>query len=90
MASVYNFIICQMILEVLYDLDSEVEIVASVGIDQFANVLSLIWTLFQNLAVVLEQVLKEEPLEFFLWTLAIFIYLSCKCLAEDESVYERA
>ena len=54
-----------MVLEILDDLDSEVKVMLSMGVDQFTDVLPLIRAFLDNLAVVLEQVADKELVEFF-------------------------
>lgn len=63
-------ILRNMILEILDYLDSEVEIVLSMGVDQLTDVLSLVRAFLDDLAVVLEQVVDEELVEFFRGTSA--------------------
>jgi hypothetical protein len=44
---------------------------------QLADVLALVRALLDNLAIVLEKMIDEEFVEFFLRTLGILIDLSC-------------
>jgi hypothetical protein len=45
----------------------------SMSINEFTNVLSFIWTFFNDLAVVLEEMINEELIELLRWTIGIFI-----------------
>jgi hypothetical protein len=59
-----------------------------VTIYQFTYVLSLIGALFNNMAVIFEQVIDEKFVEINCWTMMIFIDLSSKSLAENQSIHE--
>lgn len=59
---------------------------ASVRVEEFTHILPLIWALFDDLAVILEQVVNEKLVEFLRRRLLVFVYLSGKCFAEEQSV----
>jgi hypothetical protein len=54
LACVYDLIVVNVVFEVLHYLDSQVQIVLSVTVYKFANVLSLIGALLDDVTVVLE------------------------------------
>jgi hypothetical protein len=88
LASVYDFIIADVILQVLHYLDAEVQVMLSVAINELANVLTLVRALLNNVAVVLEQMVDEELVEVSCWGVMVFINLSCQGLTEDQGVHE--
>lgn len=61
-----------------------------VRIYEFTNVLTFVGALLDDGAVVLEQMVDEELVELFSWTLSVLIDLSGQGLAEEESVGETA
>lgn len=63
LARIDDLIIGDIVLEVLDDFDSLVQVVMGVTVDQFAHVLPLIRALLDDLAVVLEEVIDEELVE---------------------------
>jgi hypothetical protein len=67
LAGIYNFILIDVVFEVLDDLYPEVKIVLSMSVDKLADILPLLWTLFDDLAVVLEEMANEELVEFLSW-----------------------
>ena len=77
MASVYDFIIAYVILQVLHNLDAEVQVMLSVAINELANVLTLVRALLNDVAVVLEQMVDEELVEVSCRGVMVLIDLSC-------------
>ena len=63
LTSINCLIIADVILEVLYDLYPEIEVMLRVTIYQFAYVLTLVWALLNNMAIILEQVVYKELIE---------------------------
>ena len=88
MASVYDFIIADVILQVLHNLDAEVQVMLSVAINELANVLTLVRALLNNVAVVLEQMVDEELVEVSCRGVMVLINLSRQGLTEDQGVHE--
>ena len=60
------------------------------GKDELADLLALVRALLDERAVVSEQVLGEELVEFVPRCILILVNLYCKLLAEHESVCETA
>lgn len=60
----------------------------SVAINQLANVLALVRALFNDVAVVLEQMVDEELVEVSSRGVMVLIDLSRQGLAEDQGVHE--
>ena len=79
-----------MVLEVLHDADALIKVVLGVAEDELTNVLPFIWALADDLAVVLEQVPNEEPVEVLRRRVRVLVDSSRQCLAEDQRVYEAA
>jgi hypothetical protein len=77
LASVYDFIIAYVILQVLHNLDAEVQVMLSVAINELANVLTLVRALLNDVAVVLEQMVDEELVEVSCRGVMVLIDLSC-------------
>jgi len=90
LARVHDLVVGDVVLEVLHDLDALVEVVARVAVDQLADVLPLVRALLHDLAVVLEQVVYEEPVELLLRALLVLVDLLRERLAEDQGVHEAA
>ena len=90
MAGVHNFIIRDVILKVLHDLDALVEVVLRVTVYELANELALVGALPHYLAVVLEKVIQKEFVEVLVRSHRILIDFSRKSLAEEQGVYETA
>jgi hypothetical protein len=88
LASVYDFIITDVILQVLHYFDAEVQVMLSVAINELANVLTLVRALLNDVAVVLEQMVDEEFVEVSCRGVMVFINLSRQGLTEDQGVYE--
>ena len=88
MASIDDFIIADVILQVLHNLDAEVQVMLGVAINKLANVLALVGALFDDVAVVLEQVVDEELVEVSGRGVMILINLPRQGLAEDQGVHE--
>jgi hypothetical protein len=88
LASIDDFIIADVILQVLHNLDAEVQVMLSVAINQLANVLALVRALFNDVAVVLEQMVDEELVEVSSRGVMVLIDLSRQGLAEDQGVHE--
>jgi hypothetical protein len=65
LASIHDLIITNVILKVLYYLDSKIEIMLSVAVNEFANVLALVWAFLDDVAIVLEQVINKELVEIW-------------------------
>jgi hypothetical protein len=88
LAGVYELIAVQMALELLDNFDSDLQVVSGMGIDQLTDLLSLIWALFNHLAVVFEEVPNEEFVEIRSCRVlfAILVNLDGKHLAEDQRV----
>lgn len=63
LARVDNLVVSNMVLEVLHYADALVKVVLGVTEDELANVLPFVGALPDDLAVVLEQVSNEEPVE---------------------------
>jgi hypothetical protein len=53
------------------------------GIDKFANKLSFVWAFFNNLAIVLKEMINEKFIELLRGAVSIFIYSSCKTFTKD-------
>jgi hypothetical protein len=91
LASVNEFIVLQVALQLLDNFDSHLEVVSSVSVDQFADVLALVGALTDDGAVALKEVLDEELVEFVGWTMSLFrVDLERESLAEDKSIRESA
>jgi hypothetical protein len=88
LASIDDFIIADVILQVLHNFDAKVQVMLSVAINQLANVLTLVRALFNDVAVVLEQVVDEELVEVTGRGVMVFIDLSRQGLTEDQGVNE--
>ena len=58
----------------------------SMSINQFANVLSFVWALFDNLTVVLKEMVYKEFVEFFWWARIVIIDFASKNFAENQSI----
>jgi hypothetical protein len=79
-----------VVFEILDYLDPQIEIVLSVTEDEFAHVLAFIGALLDNEAVVLEEVVYEEFIEFRVGTVRVLIDLPGEGLAEDQGVHKAA
>lgn len=79
-----------MILKVLHDLDSQVEIMLGVAEDKFAYILTLVGAFFNDVTVILEQMINEETIEFLMGAGLVFVDFAGKSLAEDQSVHKAA
>lgn len=88
MASIDDFIVADVILQVLDNLDAEVQVMLSVAINKLANILTLVWALLNDVAVVLEQMVDEELVKVSCRRVMILIYLSRQGLTEDQGVHE--
>ena len=88
MASIDDFIIADVILQVLHNLDAEVQVMLSVAINQLANILTLVRALLNDVAVVLEQMVDEELVEVSGRGVMVLIDLSRQGLTEDQGVHE--
>ena len=88
MASIDDFIIADVILQVLHNLDAEVQVMLGVAINQLANVLTLVRALFNDVAVVLEKMVNEELVKVSGRGVMVLIDLSREGLAEDQGVHE--
>ena len=88
MASIDDFIIADVILQVLHNLDTEVQVMLRVAINQLAYVLTLVGALLDDVAVVLEQVVDEELVKVSGRRVMVLINLSRQGLAEDQGVHE--
>ena len=88
MASIDDFIIADVILQVLHNLDTEVQVMLRVAINQLAYVLTLVGALLDDMAVVLEQVVDEELVKVSGRRVMVLIDLSRQGLAEDQGVHE--
>lgn len=88
MTSIDDFIIADVILQVLHNLDAEVQVMLSVAINQLANVLTLVRALFNDVAVVLEQMVDEELVKVTSRGVMVLIDLSRQGLAEDQGVHK--
>ena len=88
MASIDDFIIADVVLQVLHNLDAEVQVVLGVAINQLANVLTLVRALLNDMAVVLKQMVNEELVEVSSRGVMVLINLSRQGLAEDQGVHE--
>lgn len=53
-----------MILKILNHLNSEIQIMARMRVNQFAHELSFVRAFFYDLAIVLEEVVNKELIEF--------------------------
>lgn len=60
MTGVNNFIFLEELLKWLYNLDTHLKVMAAVGIDQLANILTLVWWLLDDWTVVSEKVRHEK------------------------------
>ena len=76
LAGVYELIAVQMALELLDNFDSDLQVVSGMGIDQLTDLLSLIWALFNHLAVVFEEVPNEEFVEMKKYSTIFFSSIS--------------
>ena len=63
LASIYNFIITDVILQVLHDLNAKIQVMLSVAVYQLTNVLPLVRALLNDVAVILEQMVYEKLIE---------------------------
>ena len=90
MASIDDFIIADVILQVLHNLDTEVQVMLRMAINQLAYVLTLVGALLDDMAVVLEQVVDEELVKVSGRRVMVLIDLSRQGLAEDQGVHEAA
>lgn len=88
MASIDDLIIADVILQVLHNLDTEVQVMLRVAINQLAYVLTLVGALLDDVAVVLEQVVDEELVKVSGRRVMVLINLSRQGLAEDQGVHE--
>jgi len=88
LASIDDFIIADVVLQVLHNLDAEVQVVLGVAINQLANVLTLVRALLNDMAVVLKQMVNEELVEVSSRGVMVLINLSRQGLAEDQGVHE--
>jgi hypothetical protein len=88
LACIYDFIIANVILQVLHNLDAEVQVMLSVAINELANVLTLVRALLNDVAVVLEQMVDEKFVEVSCRGVMVFINLSRQGLTEDQGVHE--
>jgi hypothetical protein len=88
LASIDDFIIADVILQVLHNLDAEVQVMLGVAINQLANVLTLVRALFNDVAVVLEKMVNEELVKVSGRGVMVLIDLSREGLAEDQGVHE--
>jgi hypothetical protein len=83
LAGIDYFIIINVVFQVLNDLDSHVEVVLRVAIDELANVLTLVRALFNDVAIVLEEMIYEELVEILMRALVVLVYLPRQGLAEN-------
>lgn len=83
LAGIYDFVVIDVVLQVLDDLDSQVEIVLRVAVDELAYVLTLIRALLDNMAVVLEEVVNEELVEILVRTRMVLVDLASEGLAKN-------
>jgi len=77
LAGVHNFLIREVVLQILHNLYPNVQVMTGVLVDQLTNVLSLVRAFLDDMTVVLEQMIEEELIELFLRTHSIIIDLSC-------------
>ena len=63
LASIDNFIITDVILQVLHDLNAKIQVMLSVAVYQLTNVLPLVRALLNDVAVILEQMVYEKLIE---------------------------
>jgi hypothetical protein len=90
LAGVHNFIICDVVLQVLHDLDALVEVVLRVAVDELTDELAFVGALPHYLTVVLEKMIQKEFVEVLVRRHRVLIDLSRKSLAEEQGVYETA
>lgn len=79
-----------VVFEILDYLDPQIEIVLCVTEDELTHVLAFIGALLDNEAVVLEEVVYEEFIEFSVGTVRVLIDLASEGLAEDQGVHKAA
>lgn len=65
-ARVHQLVTLEELLERLHDLDTELEIVRAMSVNQFADMLSLAWSFGDDGAIVSQKVRHEESVEVFL------------------------
>ena len=58
--------------------------------NELANLLALVWALFDQRAIVSEQVLLEKLVKVVLWGVLVIVDLDGKLLAEHKGVCEGA
>jgi hypothetical protein len=88
LASIHDFIIADVILQVLHNLNTEVQVMLSMAINQLANVLTLVRALLNDVAVVLEKMVDEELVKVTSRRVMVLINLSRQGLTEDQGVHE--
>ena len=79
-----------MLFKLLHGLDSHLQIVGTVGVDQLTDLLALVGALLDEATVVAEEVLREELVELVAWGLLVLVDLHGELLAEHEGVREGA
>ena len=89
LASIYKFIALEMLLQALYYLYPQLQIVSAVSEDQLTNLLAFIGAFPDELTVALEKMLGEEFGEFSAWSVRIVVYSFSEVFAENESVCKR-
>ena len=88
LTSVDQLVTLKVLLELLDNLDAHLQVMGAVRIDQLADLLTLVWALFDKCTIVSEQVLAEEFVKFVSRCILIVIDLHCQLLAEHERVRE--
>ena len=78
-----------MLLQALYYLYPQLQIVGAVSEDQLANLLSFVGAFLDELTVALEKMLGEKFGEFAAWSVRVVVYSFCEIFAENESVCKR-
>ena len=88
LASIDKLIALEVLLQLLNDLDTHLEIMSTVSKDKLTDLLTLVWTLLDQRTVVAEQVLAEKFVEFIAGCVLIFVDFHSKLLAEHERICE--
>ena len=88
LTSIDKLVALEVLLELLHDLDSHLQIMCTVRKDELTDLLALVGTLADKRAIVAEKVLGEEFIELVPRSVLILIDFHGKLFAEHECVCE--
>ena len=86
LASVDELITLKVLLQLLHNFDSHLQVMSAVSEDQLTDLLALVGTLFDQRAIVPEEMLGEEFVEVVYGGVLVFIDLDSELLAEHERI----